>query len=143
MLASPLLLEYLLFYPRAAARSAARAKPGARVTNSEMPKSFANRHYVLVWAFDLFANVIEFRGFFRINVKKSVGKQVEIIKNKHIKKINNTEKTTKNGPKEENKNGNVHKRQPYSDYSVAVMISYFNFEVYVSLFYKSKTVVLL
>ena len=34
----------------------------------------------LVWTFDLFAHVIEFRGFFEINVKKSVGKQVEIIK---------------------------------------------------------------
>ena len=34
----------------------------------------------LVWTFDLFAHVIELRGFFKINVMKSVGKQIEIIK---------------------------------------------------------------
>ena len=34
----------------------------------------------LVWTFDLFAHVIEFRGFFKVNVKKSVGKQIEIVK---------------------------------------------------------------
>ena len=34
----------------------------------------------LVWTFDLLADVIEFRRGFLINVKKSVGKQIEIIK---------------------------------------------------------------
>ena len=34
----------------------------------------------LVGTFDLFAHVIKFRGFFKINVMKSVGKQIEIIK---------------------------------------------------------------
>ena len=41
------------------------------------------RHYVLVclvWTFDLLADAIEFQGFLKINVKKSVGKQIEIIK---------------------------------------------------------------
>ena len=43
------------------------------------------RHYVfvwfgLVWTFDLLVDVIDFRGFLRINVMKSVGKQIEIIK---------------------------------------------------------------
>ena len=49
----------------------------------------------------------------------------------------------KNAPTEGNKNRNVHKRWPYSDYSVAVMIPHFNFEVYVSLLCKSKTVAFL
>ena len=64
--------------PRAVARSAARAKPGARLTNSEMRKSSA----ILCWfGLDvrLLADVIEFRGFFKINVMESVGKQIEII----------------------------------------------------------------
>ena len=34
----------------------------------------------LVWTFDLSADVTEFREFFKINVMKSVGKQIEIIK---------------------------------------------------------------
>ena len=34
----------------------------------------------LDWMFDLLADVIEFRGVFKINVMKSVGKQIEIIK---------------------------------------------------------------
>ena len=67
--------------PRAAAPSAAQAKPGARVTNSEIRKSSAIMCWFgLVWTFDLLADVSEFRGFFKINVMKSVGKQIEIIK---------------------------------------------------------------
>ena len=38
----------------------------------------------LVWTVDLSADVIEFREFFKINVMKSVGKQIKII-NKTIK----------------------------------------------------------
>ena len=34
----------------------------------------------LVWTVDLSADVIEFREFFKINVMKSVGKQIKIIK---------------------------------------------------------------
>ena len=32
------------------------------------------------WTFDLLADVVEFRGFFKINVMKSVEKQIGIIK---------------------------------------------------------------
>ena len=56
-------------------------KPGARVTNSEMRKSSAIMCWFgLVWTVDVLADVIELRGFFKINVMKSVGKQIEIIK---------------------------------------------------------------
>ena len=55
--------------------------PEARVSNSEMQKSSAIMcWFALVWTFDFLADVIEFRGFFKINVKKSVAKQIEIIK---------------------------------------------------------------
>ena len=82
----PVTCDHALYYviepdPRAAARSAARAKPWARVTNSEMRMSSAIMCWFgLVWTFDLLADVIEFRGFFKINVKESVEKQIEIIK---------------------------------------------------------------
>ena len=33
----------------------------------------------MVWTFDLLPDVIEFRGFFKITVMKSVEKQIEII----------------------------------------------------------------
>ena len=69
-----------------------------------MPKSSTIMCWFgLVWTFDFFAHVIEFRGFFKINVKKSVGKQIKIIK-KTIK-INqkygkDDEKTDQNVQKE-------------------------------------------
>ena len=50
--------------------SPSAARSVGRVTKSEM----------LVWTFDLLADIIEFRGFFKINVMKSVGKQIEIMK---------------------------------------------------------------
>ena len=34
----------------------------------------------LVWTFDFLADVIESQGYFKIDVMKSVGKQIEIIK---------------------------------------------------------------
>ena len=54
-------------------------KPAARVTNSEMRKSSAIMCWFgLVWTADVLADVMEFRGFFKINVMKS--KQIEINK---------------------------------------------------------------
>ena len=35
---------------------------------------------IIIYPLDLLADVIDFRGFFKINVMKSVGKQIEIIK---------------------------------------------------------------
>ena len=66
------------YNPRAAARNAA----GARVTNSEMRRPSAIMCWFgLVWfgwTFDPLADVIEFRGFFKVNVMKSVIKNNKI-----------------------------------------------------------------
>ena len=37
----------------------------------------------LVWTFDFLVDVIDFRGFLKISVMKSVGKQIEIIKKQY------------------------------------------------------------
>ena len=54
---------------------------GARATNSEMRESSAIMCWLgLVWTFDRFAHIIELREFFKLDIKKSVRKQIEISK---------------------------------------------------------------
>ena len=75
------IVKVLLFFTRVIPEPQRGALPGARVTNSEMPKSSPIMCWFgLVWTFDLFAHVIEIRGLFKINVEKSVVKQIEITK---------------------------------------------------------------
>ena len=53
LLVSQPIKNLLRHYPRASARSDAQAKPGARVTNSEMRKSSAIICVGLVWTIEI------------------------------------------------------------------------------------------